>query len=222
MPVTKPKDAVCFIVGAGEVDPELNLSPRPDDLLIAADGGFAAVERMGLAPHLVIGDFDSLGGRPNHPNTVVLPTVKDETDMCAAIRLGRERGYTRFALYGGTGGRLAHTLANLQLLDGLAREGCRGFLAGEGTVATAVHNGELNFPTHMSGYLSVFCASGRAEGVTLSGLKYELSDEILTGSFPLGVSNEFVGMPAQVSVDNGTLLVLWQGKNVEEPLLRRL
>jgi len=222
MSVAISKNSVCFIVGAGEVWPDLTLSLHPDDLLIAADGGFRTAERMGLVPHLVIGDFDSLGNRPNHPNTVVLPAVKDETDMCAAIRLGRERGYTRFALYGGTGGRLAHTLANLQLLDGLARDGCRGFLVGEGTVSTALYNGELNFPAHMSGYLSVFCTSGRAEGVTLRGLKYELSDETLVSSFPLGVSNEFMGVPAQVSVDNGTLLVLWQADNVEDTVLRTL
>ena len=168
--VPASKDAVCFIVGAGEISPKLALNLRPDDLLIAADGGWQAVERMGLAPHLVIGDFDSLGRRPDHPNTVVLPTVKDDTDMCAAIKLGRERGYTRFALYGGTGGRLAHTLANLQLLDGLARQGCRGFLVGEGTISAAVYNGELNFSAHMSGYLSVFSNSGTADGVTLRGL----------------------------------------------------
>lgn len=220
MPVAT--NAVCFIVGAGCIDPGLRLSLCPDDLLIAADGGFLTVERMGLVPHLVIGDFDSLGKRPDHPNTVVLPTVKDDTDMCAAIRLGRERGYTRFALYGGTGGRLAHTLANLQLLDGLAREGCQGFLVGEGTISTAVYNGELQFPAHMSGYLSVFCVSGRAEGVALRGLKYELSNETLTGSFPLGVSNEFIGTASRVSVANGSLLVLWQGDDVEDFLLRAL
>ncbi|MBE6973215.1 MAG: thiamine diphosphokinase [Ruminococcaceae bacterium] len=217
-----PNDAVCFIVGAGTVDPDLRLSPGPDDLLIAADGGFATVERMGLVPHLVIGDFDSLGKQPDHPNTMVLPTVKDDTDMSAAIKIGRERGYTRFALYGGTGGRLAHTLANLQLLDGLAREGCRGFLVGEGTVATAVHNSKLNFPAHMFGYLSAFCVSGRAEGVALSGLKYEVSDARMESSFPLGVSNEFTGLPARVEVADGSLLVLWQGDDVEEFLLRTL
>ena len=217
-----PKDAVCFIVGAGEVSANLSLTLRPDDLLIAADGGLATVERMGLVPHLVIGDFDSLGARPNYPNTVVLPTVKDDTDMCAAIRLGRERGYTRFALYGGTGGRLAHTLANLQLLDGLAREDCRGFLVGDGTVATAVHGGALDFPAYMSGYLSVFCTSGKAQGVTLSGLKYELDNETLTGSFPLGVSNEFVGVSACVEVAHGVLLTLWQADDITDELLRSL
>lgn len=215
-----PEDAVCFVVGAGAVDPELCLPVRPDDLLIAADGGWLAVERMGLAPHLVVGDFDSLGERPDHPNTVVLPTVKDDTDMHAAIKLGLERGYRRFALYGGTGGRLAHTLANLQLLDGLARQGCRGFLIGDGTVSAAIFNDALDFPAQMMGYLSVFCVSGVAKGVTLSGLKYELDRAELTSSFPLGVSNEFTGAPARVAVTNGTLLVLWQGCDVEEDLLR--
>lgn len=217
-----PMDAVCFLVGAGVIDPQLRLCVGEDDLLIAADAGWLAVERMGLVPHLVVGDFDSLGRRPDHPNAVVLPTVKDDTDMSAAIKLGLERGYRRFALYGGTGGRLAHTLANLQLLDGLARQGCRGFLAGDGTVAAAVHNGALDFPGHMKGYLSVFCTSGAASGVTLSGLKYELADAELTSSFPLGVSNEFTGAPARVAVAGGTLLVLWQGDDIEERILRTL
>lgn len=213
---------VCYIVGASAVDPGLRLAPGPEDLLMAADGGLAAVDAMGLVPHLVIGDFDSLGSVPDRPNTVVLPREKDVTDMHAAIDLGLERGYTRFVLYGGTGGRLAHTLANLQLLDYLAQKGCRGFLAGDGTVATAVHNGTLTFPARMRGYLSLFCNSGTARGVTLSGLKYELSDAALTGSFPLGVSNEFIGVPARVSVADGTLLVLWQGADVEDGLLRTL
>lgn len=215
-------NGVCFIVGAGAVAPDLSLPLGQDDLLIAADAGWLVVDRMGLVPHLVVGDFDSLGRRPDHPNTVVLPTVKDDTDMHAAIKLGLERGYTRFALYGGTGGRLAHTLANLQLLNGLAQQGCRGFLVGDGTVSTAIQNDSLHFPAEMTGYLSVFCGSGTAGGVTLSGLKYELDRAELTSSFPLGVSNEFTGVPARVSVEDGTLLVLWRGENVEESLLRTL
>ena len=211
---------VCFLVGAGPMDPGSSFSPRPGDLLIAADGGLPAVEGMGLIPDLVVGDFDSLGAIPCHSNTVVLPREKDVTDMHAAIDLGLERGYTRFVLYGGTGGRLAHTLANLQLLDNLSRRGCQGFLVGGGTVATAVHNGALDFPPSLSGYLSVFCSGAPAQGVTLQGLKYELTDAQLTPDFPLGVSNEFTGTAARVSVTDGTLLVLWQGDHVKEHLLR--
>jgi thiamine pyrophosphokinase len=46
--------------------------------------------------------------------------------------------------------------------------------------------------------------------VTLAGLKYPLSDAVLTCDMPLGVSNEFTGAPASVSVREGTLLVLWR------------
>lgn len=215
-------DRVCFIVGARDVDPSLHIDLQEGDLLIAADAGWQTAERMGLTPHLVIGDFDTLPAPADHPNTIVLPCEKDVTDMRAAVEQGLERGYTRFALYGGTGGRLAHTLANLQLLDWLSRQNCRGFLVGDGTVSTAVTNGALDFPADTNGYLSVFCNSGTARGITLSGLKYSLTGGTLTGSDPLGVSNEFTGVPAHVEVADGTLLVLWQGDNVEEPLLRTL
>lgn len=213
---------VCFIIGAGEVDPNSHLSIKDNDLLIAADAGWQTAERFGLTPHLVIGDFDTLPAPADHPNTIVLPCEKDVTDMRAAVDLGLERGYTRFALYGGTGGRLAHTLANLQLLDYLSQKNCRGFLIGDGTVATAITNGALDFPNHMRGYLSVFCNSGTARGITLTGLKYSLSDGILTGSEALGVSNEFTGQSAHVAVADGTLLVLWRGDNVDPNLLRNL
>lgn len=62
----------------------------------------------------------------------------------------------------------------------------------------------------MCGYLSVFCNSGSAEGVTLSGLKYPLENDTLTGDFPLGVSNQFLGCEAVVSVRKGSLLLLWE------------
>lgn len=215
-------DRVCFIIAAGAIDPDLHIDLQAGDLLIAADGGWQTAEQMGLTPHLVIGDFDTLPAPAHRADTIVLPCEKDVTDMRAAVDLGLERGFRRFALYGGTGGRLAHTLANLQLLDLLSRKGCRGFLIGDGTVSTAVTDGALDFPASMSGYLSIFCNSGTARGITLTGLKYSLTDGTLTGSDPLGVSNEFTGQPARVEVADGTLLVLWQGNDADESLLRNL
>lgn len=111
---------------------------------------------------------------------------------------------------GGVGGRLEHTLGNLQLLDWLTTQGAHGFLAGEKTAATALRNSSLTFPASMSGYLSVFCNSGTAEGVTLTGLKFPLDQYQMEGSFPIGVSNEFLGTEATVSVRHGSLLLLWE------------
>ena len=113
-------------------------------------------------------------------------------------------------LLGGVGGRLEHTLANLQALAWLTTQGARGVLAGEGTVATALRNETMTFPAGLTGFWSAFCLSGQAEGVTLRNLKFELTGHTLSADFPLGVSNEFTGEAAEVSVARGTLLAMWR------------
>lgn len=203
---------ICYVVGAMSLSLSLRPCPVPGDYVIAADRGFDSLMAYGVNPDLVVGDFDSLGHTPKHPNVVQLPKVKDDTDMVYALRKGLELGYRRFVLLGGVGGRLEHTLGNLQILDWLTTQGAAGFLAGEKIAATALRNGSITFPASMSGYLSVFCNSGTAEGVTLSNVKYPLDDYTMSGSFPIGVSNEFQGAPATVSVRNGSLLLLWEDK----------
>lgn len=207
------KSSICYIVGAMSLSPDLRPSPAPGDYVIAADRGFDSLLAYGVMPDLAVGDFDSLGHRPNHPNVIQLPAEKDDTDMVFAMRKGLELGYRRFILLGGVGGRLEHTLGNLQLLDWLTARGAQGFLAGEKTVATCIRSGDhLTFPNTMSGYLSVFCNSGSARGVTLSNLKFPLDHYTLTGDFPLGVSNQFTNKPAQVTVEDGSLLLIWEDK----------
>ena len=203
------EERYCCIVGAGERTAAL---PRtgPGDLLVAADGGFAWLEALGLRPDLVVGDFDSMEPPSSRPDAVRLPKEKDETDTMAALRLGRERGYRNFRIYGGTGGRFDHTLANLQIRAWLARRGERGWLYGAGWTATAIMDGVLDFGAEHRGMISVFAHSDEALGVDLEGLKYPLRNAALENTFALGVSNEFTGVPARVSVRRGTLLVLWQ------------
>jgi thiamine pyrophosphokinase len=201
--------AVCWIAGAGEFYAPA-FAPRPGDFVIAADAGYKSLKKTGAGIDLVMGDFDSLGERPDHPDVRVFPAVKDDTDMMLAVKEGLARGFRRFELLGGLGGRLAHTLANLQTLMYLAEHGAAGFLRGARENITAVSGGSADFPAGCSGYLSVFCLSGRAEGVTLKGLKYEMNRGCLESSVALGVSNEFTGRPAAVCVQRGTLVILWQ------------
>ncbi len=216
------ENRICYVVGAMSLSLSLRPCPALGDYVIAADRGYDSLMAYGVNPDLVVGDFDSLGEVPNHPNVIQLPAEKDDTDMVFALRQGLDLGYRRFVMLGGVGGRLEHTLGNLQLLDWLASQGAQGFLAGEKTVATAVRNGTLTFPAAMSGYLSVLCNSGTARGVTLRGLKYPLERYTMTGSFPLGVSNQFLGQPASVSVEDGCLLLLWEEKGDFYSLLPRL
>ena len=207
------ENRICYVVGAMSLSLSLRPCPAPGDYVIAADRGYDSLMAYGVNPDLVVGDFDSLGEVPNHPNVIQLPAEKDDTDMVFALRQGLDLGYRRFVMLGGVGGRLEHTLAS---------QGAQGFLAGEKTVATAVRSGTLTFPAAMSGYLSVLCNSGTARGVTLRGLKYPLERYTMTGSFPLGVSNQFLGQPASVSVEDGCLLLLWEEKGDFYSLLPRL
>lgn len=214
---------ICYIVGAMSLTPALRPYPTAEDYVIAADRGYDSLMAYGVVPDLAVGDFDSLGYQPDHPNVIQLPVEKDDTDMVFALRKGLELGYRRFLLLGGVGGRLEHTLANLQLLDWLTGQGGQGFLAGEKTVATAIRGpASLTFPATMSGYLSAFCNSGTAEGVTLENLKFPLEHSTLTSSFPLGVSNQFLGQSARVSVEKGSLLLIWEDKGDFYSLLPQL
>ena len=199
---------VCYIIGAGE-DCGLDFVPRAEDLLIAADQGYARAKQAGLQPDLIVGDFDSLGCVPEEKNVVVLPTVKDVTDTWAAVELGKARGYRSFRLYGCTGGRVDHTLANLQTLAALAKEGMTGVLVDRTQILTALSCGTMEFGPEKTGFLSVFSYSERCRGVTLRGLKYELENAELTSFFPLGVSNEFVGKQACVTVGEGVAILVF-------------
>ena len=202
------KTGICYVVGAGE-NYGLDFIPQAEDCVIAADAGFAALEQRGMQIDIVIGDFDTLSFVPNHPNAIVLNREKDTTDMWSAVREGVKKGYERFHIYCGTGGRIDHTIANMQLLAELSQSGKRGFLFGKDYIITAVTNGMLELPALASGFVSVFSHSDRAEGVCIEGLKYELQEALLTNSFPLGVSNEFIGQKGKISVANGTLWIVF-------------
>lgn len=200
-------ERICCIVGA--MEPGAFVLPG-GALVIAADGGLTHLERRGIAPDLIVGDFDSLGRVPEGANVIRHPVEKDDTDMLLAVKAGLERGCRRFLLYGGLGGRLDHTYANLQTLAWLAERGGRGWLLGGGMAAAVIRNGCLTFGPGRRGTVSVFCPGGTSGGVDLRGLHYPLEDAVLTSGFPLGVSNRFTGGPASISVREGQLLVLWE------------
>lgn len=201
----------CVIFCAGGFR-ELARPLDQSDYVLAADGGFDHLRKLGLRPNGIIGDFDSLGYVPE--GAQVFPVEKDDTDSMLAVRKGLELGYRRFELYGALDGeRLDHTVANFQTLAFLASHAAVGYLVGLKYMALAIRNAAITIPRGAQGILSVFCLGADAKGVTLEGLQYELKDGILTADFPLGVSNHFTGREAKISVDEGMLLVLYDVKN---------
>jgi len=207
-------------VGAGEFD-ETKL-PAESDYIIAADGGYASLIAHNLLPDLIVGDFDSLPPELtdavlSHPNVIRSNTEKDDTDMMLAVRQGLQRGFKTFFINGGLGGRLDQTLANLQILEYIANRDARGSLIGHDIFITVIKNTKVQFTpdSKRNSTVSIFCAGDRAEGVTLKGLKYPLTDAILTSDNPIGISNETAGQPASISVKKGALIIIFNGGNPE-------
>ena len=200
----------CVIFCAAECD-GLARPIGQNAFVIAADGGLRHTKTLGITPNAVLGDFDSLGYTPEGAN--VFPVEKDDTDAMLAVRLGLEQGCDEFLLYGSLDGpRLDHTVANFQTLQFLTDHDAVGYLIGKTTMVTVVKNGKITFPAGLSGTISVFCMGPDAVGVTEKGLFYGLENASLTSGFPLGVSNHFTGEAAEISVKNGSLLVLWERK----------
>lgn len=201
----------CIVFCAAEFD-RLACPIEPKDYVIAADGGLQHTQALGIEPQEILGDFDSLGYIPQDAR--VFPVEKDDTDAMLAARRGLALGFREFLYYGSLDGkRLDHTVANYQTLQYLADHGARGYLVGQDFLVTVVKEGRIFFPEGTDGLISVFCLGADARGVSLRGLYYPLEGGTLTAGFPLGVSNHFTGAPAEISVEAGSLLVMWERKN---------
>ena len=142
---------------------------------------------------------------------ITLPKIKDDTDTIAAVKYALEKGFKNFIFFGCTGGRLSHTVANIQTLTYLAKHGATGYLTDKEEVATVTCKG-INFDKDCTGFLSVFAVEGDTV-ISEYGLKYTLEHGILREDFPLGVSNEFIGEKAVLKVHTGSVLVILSAEN---------
>lgn len=186
------------------------LRPAEGDLVICADGGYDAAVRWGFRPDLTVGDFDSMPlSHVREGEILRLPVHKDDTDMAVCLAQGRARGFRAFRLAGCIGGRLDHTLANLQCLYDCALRGEDAWMADRLNRVTVLTPGEHVLPAIPGRHLSLLSMTPETTGVTLRGAAYPLQNATLTNRFPLGVSNEFEGGEAVVSFASGALTALY-------------
>lgn len=201
----------------------MDIDVQEEDLCIAVDGGYLYCRMLGIIPGLIIGDMDSVDERMKEeiaeikrisPDKVIfLSSEKDDTDTLAAIRLGLEKGYKRFRIYGAMGGRIEHTIANIQCLSYLRNNGAKAYIMDTNVMMTVIKDETVEFRCSMEGYMSLFSLGDMAEGVTITGMKYPLDKATVRRDYPIGISNEFIGEKGSVTVEKGTLLLIlaWPG-----------
>ena len=180
-----------------------------EDYIVCADSGLRHAERLGLHPDLLLGDFDSYtGGLPAGVECIRLSASKDFTDTHCAIEEGLRRGFQDFLLCGALGGRPDHGFANLCSLKAIDEAGGRGKILTDGGFITLVTDGCLELTREEGAYVSIFPFGSDAQGVTLEGFQYPLTDYHMRTAVPIGVSNEQAAPVSRVRVKKGTLLVM--------------
>ena len=200
----------CIIFGNAEISNYSIIQPiSAEDFVISADGGWRHLKRLGIKPHLFIGDMDSLQETiPEDIKKECYQPEKDDTDTLLALKEAMRRGYDDIMIIGGLGGRIDHTLANISLTAFAAQHGAVCHLIDEHHQIFAIHNDSIMVKKGYWKWLSVFAAGSEVRGVSLRGLKYPLQEAVLTNTYPIGVSNEFVSSSAVVTAAQGTLLIV--------------
>jgi len=202
----------CYIITAYM---ETNLTdlirPGSADYIICADGGYEIAASFGITPDLVIGDSDSgnmAAFSGEKPKALLFPREKDESDTFLCVKHAAGLGFDEIVILGGIGGRLDHTIANIQVLSyfsGLIKS----LRMSDGRNTAIVTQGpEITLKRREGFTVSLFALSEKCCGVTTTGLRYPLTDAELSNSFPLGLSNAFTREEATIGLKSGKLLIV--------------
>lgn len=199
----------CVIIGGGDCSVDLlKINVSTDDYIICADSGYDIAIEAEINPDLVIGDFDSVKGFVQNVEKITLPVEKDVTDCLAAYNEGVKRGFTDFLLLGGTGGRFEHTFANISVMANASRDENKFKIVDDKHIFYAITDSSLKIPYLPNKQISVFTFGDKAYGVTEKGFHYSIENYTLNPFNPIGISNDIVSDFGEISVEQGTLIVI--------------
>lgn len=200
----------CVILGGADIQDYACIQSYivPDDFIVCCDSGLRHLEKLGVEPDLIIGDFDSHENPGLPVETIVLPCEKDDTDTMAAVRETVSRGFDDFLLLGVFGNRMDHSLANVYILLWLYNRG-KKVVAVDDRSEFSIISREPGYVSDRYPYFSLLTISGDAEGVTIKNAKYTLENAVLTSEYQCAVSNEpLPGQTAEITVKQGVLLLI--------------
>ena len=189
---------------------------RGDDFFIAADGGLHNAQAVGVTPHVLIGDFDSITPseltRMEKTSVQILrhPPEKDETDLELAISYALEEHFTEIVVVGALGGRLDQTLGNIALLANVPPD--VDIRLDDGREEVFLIRNRLKITGKPGDVISLIHWGESAEGVSTENLRYPLNSEILFSNKSRGISNEMLKDQAVVQLTRGMLVVIHSRK----------
>lgn len=190
-------------------------------MVIAVDGGLRAADKLSIIPDYIVGDFDTVSPLllykyENMENITIkrFKPDKDYTDTQIAVMKAIEENSFSIHILGGTGSRLDHTLANIQLLQSALEYGIEAMIVSEKNRIRLLGDKRKNImlSKEESGYkyVSLLPLSERVGSVTTKGMKYDIKnfDFYIDKDIGRGVSNEIMEQEAEIKIAEGKLLLI--------------
>ena len=208
------KTTAVVVIGGLAPDRRLSTVLEKPDLVIAADAGLHHAIDLGLRVHAVVGDMDSVdqavlvGAEVNGVDVIRSPRDKDLTDTELALRHAAERGAAHITVVTGGGGRMDHQLGVIASLAHRDLAHC-AITAWWDTARLDILHGPamIDVPGRIGELVGLHAFGGDALGVTTKGLRWNVSNETFAAHSTRGVSNEFVGEMASITLASGTLII---------------
>lgn len=211
------RQAIIFIGGDAPHDNAhayVMTDAAPDAVIIAADSGWEYALQAGRTPRYLIGDMDSIS--PVHLRDAMDREVeiiehspeKDHTDTELALHLARDLKCTNIHVVTGGGDRFDHVLAMVHSLVNFAEDALVTAHIGQSFVRIATPQETTNINVNINDTVSLIPLGGHAKGVTTSGLKWNLTKDILKSFESRGVSNVATASSVTIRIRTGTLAII--------------
>jgi thiamine pyrophosphokinase len=175
------------------------------DMVVCADGGANHCQEMGITPHAVVGDMDSISGsllrelQENSKTDVVVDNDQDYTDLQLAIRYAKAENPDKMQVLCSVGDQLDHTLANIMCLE-------PGIELVDPCNRAYIVDKEISLKGRRGSIVSVIALSDVC-GLSYQGLKWGVRGLDVPAGW-LGIRNRMTGNEATVRLNKGRLLVI--------------
>ncbi|WP_017380819.1 thiamine diphosphokinase [Paenisporosarcina sp. TG-14] len=208
------------ICAGGPIDELANLEPyklSDEVVFIGADKGSVYLLNEGIIPTVAVGDFDSLSSEEfldltNRVASVKVASVdKNETDTDLALIHSLDFDPQQVVLVGVTGGRLDHFISVLNSVYRFQKDnpGIQFIIRNKWNEMRLLTPGIIKLTTNPQlPFVSFFAFHENVEEITLTGMKYNVSNETIKIGSSRFTSNQLLDEHGSISFSSGICLLI--------------
>ena len=177
--------------------------------IFCADGGANTALKLGIVPHYIIGDFDSISSEAlkyfEGKSTFIKIKRQNDTDVDKCLKYAVKKKFTHAIILGGTGDRLDHSFCNLGIVLKFSDRISIRMIHQKSLLA--VYSGQTSFKTILDEEISIYGFDSKTK-ITSNGLKYTLTNTPLQFGIKESTSNVAVKSQIKLDIRKGKVFVI--------------